>query len=369
MTDGEHSRPTLVLTGNEPRQRALFDELARQTRVVAEIEFDDIDPVTKFASALLSYARPRSEWWGNYQMHPLVQRRRSRVLWRGLRSVEPRPDALLMWGSWFHPAKAVPFYTYIDQSRSLAPLPGERPSSRRRGVRAHAMQALTYRDAGGVFTMSEWARQQTLDAHDVPPGKVHTVGWGPCAVDLSRETSSDAAREPLVLHVSNDFRRKGVDFLLATAERVAARDPGVRFAVIGRDGSNLPVSDTPNVTFLGPIYDRARLEEYFRRASVFFLPHRFDRSPHVLVEAMSAGLPLVTSAQGGALELVDGTGAGTAAAVGDVDGYAAAILRFVRDADARRAASARARALMIERYNWAAIGRRILELIGQSLSR
>jgi glycosyltransferase involved in cell wall biosynthesis len=357
---------TLCLAGNEPRQQYLFAELARQSRVLAELAFDDIDPVTKVVAALLSYARPRSEWWGNYQMHPLVQRRRRRVLQRGLRRVTPRPDALLTWGSWFNPASDVPFFTYIDQSRSLAPLPGERPASRQRGERAHAMQAKTYQDAGAVFCMSQWARAQTLEAHDVPPDKVLAVGWGPCAVDLSTEAIPDAAREPLVLHVSNDFRRKGVDYLLATAERVAAVDPTIRFVVIGRDGSGLPVADTKNVTFTGPIYDRAQLADYFRRASLFFLPHRFDRSPHVLVEAMSAGLPLVTSAQGGASELVDGTGIGAAVAVGDVDGYAGAILHLMRDADARRTASIRARALMMERYNWPVIASRILERISRS---
>jgi glycosyltransferase involved in cell wall biosynthesis len=353
----------LVLTGNEPRQQYLFRELARQTRVIAELEFDDIDPFTKFASAILSYSRPRSEWWGNYQMHPLVQHRRRRVLQRGLRRIAPPPDALVMWGSWFNPATRIPFYMYIDQSRSLAPLTGERPAARRRGARSHALQGATYRDAGAVFCMSAWARAQTLEAHDVAPEKVITVGWGPCAVDLSGETIAQTGRESIVLHVSNDFRRKGVDFLLATAERVAAVDPTIRFVVIGRDGSGLPVADTANVSFLGPIYDRAKLADYFRRASVFFLPHRFDRSPHVLVEAMSAGLPLVASAQGGAVELVEGTGVGASVAVGDVDGYAHAILHLMQDTDARHAASARARALMIERYNWPTIAGRMLDRI------
>ncbi len=370
MTDP--APPTLCLTGNEPRQKALFDELARQTQVIAELPFDDIDAITKLGAACLSYAQPRSEWWGNYQMHPLIQRRRRRVLQRGLRTLAQRPDALLMWGSWFHPtaggAPRIPFFTYIDQSRSLAPLPGERPALRARGVRAHTLQAATYRDAGGVFCMSEWARAQTLGAHTVAPDKVHVVGWGPCAIDLSGETIADAGRESVVLHVSNDFRRKGVDFLLATAARVAEVDPAIRFVVIGRDGSGLPVGDRTNVSFLGPVYDREALAAHFRRARVFFLPHWFDRSPHVLVEAMSAGLPLVALAQGGAIELTAGTGAGTTVPVGDIDGYAAAILRTMRDAEAWKEASRRARALMIDRYSWPVIARTILGHISRSLA-
>src|ERR1700693_1791182 len=119
----------IVLTGNDLRSALLFDEMKRKAEVVAEVDFDDIDPITKYAAALLSYDRPRSEWWENYQMHPLIQRRRRKVLQRNIDLAAVEADALLMWGSWFHPTLgrknvALPFFNYIDQSRSLAPLPG-----------------------------------------------------------------------------------------------------------------------------------------------------------------------------------------------------------------------------------------------------
>ncbi len=57
----------------------------------AEVPFDNIDPVTKYVAAALSYASPREEWWGNYHMHPLIQRRRRKVLGRGMRVLPTRP--------------------------------------------------------------------------------------------------------------------------------------------------------------------------------------------------------------------------------------------------------------------------------------
>ena len=365
------TRLSLVLAGNEPRQRYLFEALTTRLHVPAVLAFDDIDPVTKLTAALLSLSWPRSEWWENYQMHPLVQRRRRRVLSRGLRALDEDVDALLMWGSWFQPpavgSRELPFFNYIDQSHSLQNLPGERKGRFARRVRAHALQSETYDASAGVFCMSEWARNQTLESHRVDPGRVVAVGWGPCGVDLSAEDFTGAEREPVVLHVSNDFYRKGLDHLLATAERVHAAVPSVRFLVIGKDVGGRRPSTPDYVTLLGRISDKQILADHFRRASVFFLPHRFDRSPHVLVEAMSAALPLVASAQGGAIELIEGTGIGYLVEVGHVAGYADAIVGVLRDRDLQRTMGRKAQELMRRKYNWREIASRIENLITLAL--
>lgn len=328
-------------------------------------DFDRVDRLTRYLVAALSYHPVRAEWWGRFQMHPLMQARRRQLLLRSIRQEAVPIDALLCWGSWFHPFKGVanspPFFNYIDQSRSLQPLPGEAPASSAGRRRSHALQAETYRDSSGILCMSEWARQQTIDAHPTIAEKVHVVGWGPCAVDLSDETP-DGPRENIVLHVSNDFRRKGVDFLLETAAEVARQVPDVQFLVVGRDGRVDWAHDTGSVRFLGVQRGEA-LASLFRRAKVFFLPHRFDRSPHVLVEAMSAGLPLVTSAQGGPIEVVEGQGTGYCVPVGDIKGYASALVSLLTDEPRRRAAGAASLRLMRERYRWSGVAERILTVI------
>jgi glycosyltransferase involved in cell wall biosynthesis len=355
----------LVLSGNEPRQEYLFAELRRMVDVVGEVPFDHIDPVTKYLAAALSYASPREEWWGNYHMHPLVQRRRRKVLNRGMQRLRESPDALLMWGSWFNPHSGarggVRFFNYIDQSRSLQPLPEERPAKFSRRRRSYELQVDTYRDSSGILCMSEWCRNQTLEAHPaVDTRKVITVGWGPCGVDLSGEDLPEEKREPIVLHVSNDFYRKGVDFILETAPKVRRAVPNARFLVIGKDSSGMALTPVEGVEVTGPIRDKKALSDYFRRASVFFLPHRFDRSPHVLAEAMSAGLPIVTSAQGGPIEVTQGTGVGFLHPIGDTDGYAESLIHILRDPQLRAAMGSKARALMSSRYNWKSVAARIL---------
>ena len=215
--------------------------------------------------------------------------------------------------------------------------------------------------------MSHWTKQQTLLAHNLPETKVHVVGWGPCAVDLSREDYRSYPREKMVLHISNDFHRKGVDFLVSTALRVQQVDPAVNFVLIGRDHSGLKVEYPSNVKVLGQINDHDQLADFYRRASVFLLPHRFDRACHALAEAMSAGMPLVASQQGGPRELVDGTGAGFCIPVGEIEGYTHAILTILQNPGLALEMGRRGKVLMMERYNWTSVARAILQIVANEL--
>lgn len=363
----------LALTSNEPRSRYLFEELRRQAEVVAEVNFENIDVGTKALAALLSFKPRRRQWYQSYQMHPLVQRRRRRVLRRELAAKPDAADALLMWGSWFDPRDSngppsSPFFNYIDQSLAITPVLGEPPAPRFGREKAHRLQAATYAASSGILCMSEWARAQTLLAHTIDPSKVSVIGWGPCGIDLSAEDIPWSSREKLVIHVSNDYRRKGVDFLLRVAENVEAVDPAVRFVVIGRDASGMVVSDTSNVQFVGQVSDRGRLTDYFRRACAFFLPYRFDRSPHVLVESMSAGLPFVSSAQGGAVELA-AAGAGFAVPIGDVPAYTTALLSLTGDFERAAKLGQKGRQLVQSHYSWPAVATKAIALMARAIER
>src|ERR1700688_2630105 len=120
----------IAFAANDGRADPLASELAGLVDLAVRIDFDQIDILTKCAAAALSYRRPRAEWWREYQMHPLVQRRRRVVLERELTRHVAGLDAILFWGSWFHPfgnsgRAQIPFFNYVDQSWSLTPPPGE----------------------------------------------------------------------------------------------------------------------------------------------------------------------------------------------------------------------------------------------------
>lgn len=373
VSDSPDSRmATLLFPTNEPRSKYLEQALRSLGHDVFTPAFDPIDKPSRVWAALATYTRPRMEWWLNFQMHPLVQRRRGEKFAENARAaITTRADGIVMWGSWFDPSVgkwpggAPPFVQYIDQSRSPYAEEGEQVSQGAKARTGNAEQLATYRRGRAVMCMSEWAVDQTLRAHPtLSKDLVRWAGWGPCAFDLSTEPLATRSEAPLILHVGNDFHRKGADWFCDVARRVRKRRPDVRFVLVGRDQSGTHVDFGSDVEYRGLISDRAELQRLFASAWAFLLPQRFDRSPHVLVEAMSAGVPIVVSQQGGAAELVRDTKVGIGCAVGDIDAYEAAVLRIVEAPTFRDELGTEGKRRVRETYNWTAVATRILDALG-----
>ena len=86
---------------------------------------------------------------------------------------------------------------------------------------------------------------------------------------------------------------------------------------------------------------------YYRAASVFALPSRFEGTPNALLEAMSCGLPaIVSDGSGGPLDYVTDGETGLVARTGDIDALSAALVRVMADDDLRTHLGAAARERM-----------------------
>lgn len=162
----------------------------------------------------------------------------------------------------------------------------------------------------------EWAiREERLD-----PAKVVTVpnGIEIDSADAPTPRSSDVWRSHgfkdvsrCVLTVANVRAVKGIDVIIRAAHQVAQKRPGVRFFIAGRVNDqeyyaemqelvrDLGLGST--VHFLGECTDVWAL---LRSCDVFCLPSRSEGMPNALLEAMACGLPCVTTAVGGNLDLI-----------------------------------------------------------------
>lgn len=109
----------------------------------------------------------------------------------------------------------------------------------------------------------------------------------------------------VALHVGSGFERKGVRVFLESLARAASKPWGI---VVGRDkrsaayvaqARKLGIGD--RVHFTGSISD---VRPYYAAADIFVLASLYDPQPNAVLEAMSCGLPIITTTKCGAAELV-----------------------------------------------------------------
>ena len=131
-------------------------------------------------------------------------------------------------------------------------------------------------------------------------------------------------------------RRKGIYDLLAAMAKARERVPELSLLVGGNGevenarkvAADLGVSDC--VTFLGWVISAKRVE-ILQSADVYALPSYNEGLPMSLLEAMSYGLPVLTTPVGGIPELVTDGVEGLVVEPGNVDAIAEAIVKFAND--------------------------------------
>lgn len=173
-----------------------------------------------------------------------------------------------------------------------------------------------------------------------------------------------ANREHVALFVGRHEPRKGLQVILRAWPEIAAQT-GARLRVIGADPlavrflmRRLDVSD--ECIDLLSIVPTAELTRQLRSAKVLVAPSIGGESfGLVLAEAFAAGTPAVASEIPGYVEVADET-TGAMVPPGDNDELVAATIALFSDEERRQSLARQARRRVVERYDWHAIGRRLL---------
>jgi glycosyltransferase involved in cell wall biosynthesis len=119
----------------------------------------------------------------------------------------------------------------------------------------------------------------------------------------------------------------------------------------------------PNVTYHGPFdgFEALPVEDY----DVFLNNSQWEGLPNVLIEALSCGLPIVSSNVGGIGELVRHEETGLLVTpYDDVDQYVAALERLYRDPRLARRLADEGRQLVAERHSWEAFAEAVRAVPG-----
>jgi glycosyltransferase involved in cell wall biosynthesis len=130
-----------------------------------------------------------------------------------------------------------------------------------------------------------------------------------------------------ILEAAAQLRGAPVRFLLAGPDQTTGRGDG---AELRRYADRLGLNG--QVTFLGPV-DAAARRELLREADVFLLPSHAEGMPNAVLEAMAAGLPVITTRVGALPEMLPD---GVFVPPGDATAIARAVLDLARDPVRRR---------------------------------
>jgi glycosyltransferase involved in cell wall biosynthesis len=174
---------------------------------------------------------------------------------------------------------------------------------------------------------------------------------------------TDRAKEPRILVVSRLLERKGVQYLLQGLNGAPLE---YEVEIVG-DGPYLPALEKLAETAGAKVHFRGwldhgtpELKDLYETSSIFILPSQAENFPMVLLEAMAAGLAIITTSETGCAEVVGD--AGILVPPHDPAAIRAAVVRLMGDDKLRLTLGQAARQRIEEHFSWHAVGRRYAAL-------
>ena len=230
--------------------------------------------------------------------------------------------------------------------------------SMRRWYAFTKMQGRVARRMNHIMTVSESSKVDIAADHKVDPEHIHVV---PVGVDPEMFRPVPGVRRVpgrIVTTASADVAMKGLKYLLEAVAKLRT-ERNVELVIIGRPAEGSASADlfaelglTDCVSWIHGVSDE-RIVELYSEAEVAVVPSLYEGFSLPAIEAMSCGVPLVTTT-GGALPEVAGSHGETCFQVPPGDGEAlAAMLGTVLDQpDIRDRVGANGRQRVIDQWSW-----------------
>lgn len=169
-----------------------------------------------------------------------------------------------------------------------------------------------------IITNSHLCKEQASRYYQVPEQRIEVVRNGidhnkfnPEGKDQIRKEIRRnlglSANTPLLLFVSNNWKRKGLQVVLRALHYLGESDFPFHLVVIGkgRPGAfrrlvkSLGLAN--RIHFIGPTMD---VSDFYRASDLFVLPTLYDPFATVCLEAMACGIPVITTSSNGVSEII-----------------------------------------------------------------
>jgi len=230
--------------------------------------------------------------------------------------------------------------------------------------------------ADRVIAVSRRMRDDILAHFQVDPDRVVVIHNGIDPDQFRRTEARDVlarrgVREPYVLFVGRITDQKGIFHLLEAAPKLP---PGVQ-VVLCASAPDTPeiearlkraVPEHPNVVWIGEMVPVHEVVQLYSHAAVFACPSVYEPFGLINLEAMACETPVVASAVGGILEVVEDGDTGLLVEPGRPEALAAAIRLLLEDPERSRAMGRAGRRRVEAQFSWTRVAARTREVYGDA---
>jgi glycogen(starch) synthase len=222
------------------------------------------------------------------------------------------------------------------------------------------LEEYTIRTADALLCPSRFLAEIAERHYNLEPRSIEVIPY-PMGdfpvITRADSTWSDGA----ICYVGRLEPRKGVREWIDAAVSVASQDPRPRFSLIGGDTSRSGTGDTSmrdmvrsqippmlqaRFAFIESV-PRPQLLKHLAQARMVIVPSRWENFPNTCIEAMSSGLPVLASPNGGMAEMIEHERTGWIAEGGDALSLARALHQALAVPASRLAEMGQAAALSI----------------------
>jgi glycosyltransferase involved in cell wall biosynthesis len=234
-----------------------------------------------------------------------------------------------------------------------------------------------------IIAVSHFTKWELTNYYKIPAGKIRVIHNG---VDINKfKPASDKRKvkkelgfnpdDIAIVSVGRLYARKGLFTLIESMPAVIKRFPNAKFIISGKGQSDEMNKLIAHATKLGVIknlvftgyFPDEKLPLLYQAADVFAFSTFYEHHPFAVLEALSTGLPVVTTNVGGIPETIDSGRNGFLVKPFDEKAFADRILYLLEHPAEAIEMGANARKTVVEQLDWRIVVKDAMEVYDEAL--
>ncbi len=237
--------------------------------------------------------------------------------------------------------------------------------------------------ANKIIAVSDFTKRELLDYYKVPEGKIRVIHNGVDTRKFQPARDKRKVKQELgfnaddlaIVSVGRLYARKGLFTLIESMPAVVKRFKNAKFIISGKGQSDemhkliayaekLGVKD--NIVFTG-YYPDKKLPKLYQAADVFAFSTFYEHHPFAVLEAMSTGLPVVTTWVGGIPETIQNGKNGLLVDPFNPKQFSDKILYLLEHPAEAEEMGGLARKTMLEQFDWRIVVKDAIKVYDEAL--